>query len=80
MASVCRKKNSRLYLTSFTGEMNPETKKEGNGLGLYIVKYLMEAMGGSVRAEKCGRISGVSGTAHFSGEEKLKMADNKKEF
>ena len=25
--------------------------KEGNGLGLYIVKYLMEAMGGSVRAE-----------------------------
>lgn len=26
-------------------------KKGGNGLGLYIVKYLMEAMGGSVRAE-----------------------------
>lgn len=26
-------------------------KKEGNGLGLYIVKYLMESMGGSVRAE-----------------------------
>lgn len=26
-------------------------KKEGNGLGLYIVKYFMEAMGGSVRAE-----------------------------
>ena len=26
-------------------------KKEGNGLGLYIVKYLMEAMSGSVRAE-----------------------------
>lgn len=26
-------------------------KKEGNGLGLYIVKYLMEAMGGSVHAE-----------------------------
>lgn len=26
-------------------------KKEGNGLGLYIVKYLMEAMGGSARAE-----------------------------
>ena len=25
-------------------------KKEGNGLGLYIVKYLIEAMGGSVRA------------------------------
>lgn len=26
-------------------------RKEGNGLGLYIVKYLTEAMGGSVRAE-----------------------------
>lgn len=26
-------------------------RKEGNGLGLYIVKYLIEAMGGNVRAE-----------------------------
>lgn len=26
-------------------------KKDGNGLGLYIVKYLMEAMGGSVAAQ-----------------------------
>ena len=26
-------------------------KKEGNGLGLYIVKYLVEAMGGNVRGE-----------------------------
>ena len=29
-------------------------KKEGNGLGLYIVRYLTEAMGGSVRAENDG--------------------------
>lgn len=27
------------------------SRKEGNGLGLYIVKYLMQAFGGSVRAE-----------------------------
>ena len=26
-------------------------RKEGNGLGLYIVKYLIEAMGGNVHAE-----------------------------
>lgn len=32
-------------------------KKEGNGLGLYIVKYLMEAMGGSVRAENAGGLA-----------------------
>lgn len=29
-------------------------RKDGNGLGLYIVKYLTEAMGGSVRAENAG--------------------------
>lgn len=29
-------------------------KKEGNGLGLYIVKYLIEAMGGNVRAYNNG--------------------------
>lgn len=32
-------------------------KKDGNGLGLYIVKYLMEAMGGSVRAENAGGLA-----------------------
>lgn len=32
-------------------------KKDGNGLGLYIVKYLMEAMGGSARAENAGGLA-----------------------
>lgn len=32
-------------------------KKEGNGLGLYIVKYLAEVMGGSVRAENAGGLA-----------------------
>ena len=32
-------------------------KKEGNGLGLYIVKFLTEAMGGSVRAENAGGLA-----------------------
>lgn len=32
-------------------------KKEGNGLGLYIVRYLTEAMGGSVRAENSGGLA-----------------------
>lgn len=32
-------------------------RKEGNGLGLYIVKYLAEAMGGSVRAERDGGLA-----------------------
>lgn len=32
-------------------------KKGGNGLGLYIVKFLTEAMGGSVRAENTGGLA-----------------------
>lgn len=32
-------------------------KKEGNGLGLYIVRYLVEAMGGSVRAENANGLA-----------------------
>lgn len=32
-------------------------KKEGNGLGLYIVKYLIELMGGRVRAENAGGLA-----------------------
>ena len=49
-------------------------KKEGNGLGLYIVRYLTEAMGGSVRAENAGglavylelREAILSGTLQFA--------------
>ncbi len=32
-------------------------KKEGNGLGLYIVRHLTEARGGSVRAENAGGLA-----------------------
>ena len=32
-------------------------KKEGNGLGLYIVRYLTEAMGGCARAENAGGLA-----------------------
>lgn len=32
-------------------------KKEGNGLGLYIVRHLTEMMGGSVRAENAGGLA-----------------------
>ena len=32
-------------------------KEDGNGLGLYIVKYLIEAMGGSVKAENADGLS-----------------------
>lgn len=32
-------------------------KKEGNGLGLYIVRYLTQAMGGSVWAENAGGLA-----------------------
>ncbi|HAU86793.1 MAG TPA: sensor histidine kinase [Lachnospiraceae bacterium] len=32
-------------------------KEDGNGLGLYIVKYLIEAMGGSVKAENADGFS-----------------------
>lgn len=57
--SVCFKDNGvgvpeeklpRIFEEFYRGDES-RNKKEGNGLGLYIVKYLMEAMGGSVRAE-----------------------------
>lgn len=57
--SICFKDNGvgvpeeklpRIFEEFYRGDES-RNKKEGNGLGLYIVKYLMEAMGGSVRAE-----------------------------
>lgn len=48
---MCRRKNCRIFLKNSIGGDESRNKKEGNGLGLYIVKYLAGAMGGSVRAE-----------------------------
>lgn len=41
---------SHLFEEFYRGDES-RNQKDGNGLGLYIVKYLIEAMGGSVRAE-----------------------------
>lgn len=43
-------KISHIFEQFFRGDES-RNKKEGNGLGLYIVKYLVEAMGGFVSAE-----------------------------
>lgn len=47
---VPEEKLSYIFDEFYRGDES-RNKREGTGLGLYIVKYLMEAMGGSVRAE-----------------------------
>lgn len=47
---VSADKIGRIFEQFFRGDES-RNKKEGNGLGLYIVKYLIESMGGSVTAE-----------------------------
>ncbi len=46
---VPKEKLPHIFEEFYRGDES-RNKKEGNGLGLYIVKYLMEAMGGSVWA------------------------------
>lgn len=46
-----------LIFEEFYREDMSRNKKEGNGLGLYIVKYLIEAMHGRVRAENAGGLT-----------------------
>lgn len=46
-------------------------KKEGNGLGLYIVKYLIEAMGGSVYAENADGLAVWMEIEDTVGKERL---------
>lgn len=46
-------------------------KKEGNGLGLYIVKYLIEAMGGSVYAENADGLAVWMEIEDTAGKERL---------
>lgn len=55
-AGVSREKLPNLFDEFYRGDES-RNKKEGSGLGLYIVKCLMEAMGGSVWAES---IEGLS--------------------
>ncbi len=47
---VLEEKLSYVFDEFYRGDES-RNRKEGNGLGLYIVKYLVEAMGGSVRGE-----------------------------
>ncbi len=47
---VSEEKISHIFEEFYRGDES-RNQKEGNGLGLYIVKYLMEAMGGHVKAE-----------------------------
>ena len=46
---VAEDKLPHLFEEFYRGDVS-RNKKDGNGLGLYIVKYLIEAMSGSVRA------------------------------
>lgn len=49
-AGISEEKLPYVFQEFYRGDES-RSRKEGNGLGLYIVKYLIEAMGGSVRAE-----------------------------
>lgn len=53
---VSKEKLPYVFQEFYRGDES-RNQKEGNGLGLYIVKYLIEAMGGSVRAENAGGFS-----------------------
>lgn len=53
---VPEEKLSYIFDEFYRGDES-RNKKEGNGLGLYIVRYLIEAMGGSVRAENTGGLA-----------------------
>lgn len=55
-AGVSREKLPNLFDEFYRGDES-RNKKEGSGLGLYIVKCLMEAMGGSVWAESVEGLS-----------------------
>lgn len=55
-AGVPKEKLPYIFDEFYRGDES-RNKKEGSGLGLYIVKYLTQAMGGSVRAENKGGLA-----------------------
>ena len=69
---VSEEKLPHIFEEFYRGDES-RNRKEGNGLGLYIVKYLTEAMGGSVRAENR---DGLAITMKFPLESQERMEEN----
>ena len=55
-------KRKRIFEEFYRGDES-RSRKEGSGLGLYIVKYLSEAMGGQVSADTDSHHAGFAGLA-----------------
>ena len=54
---VPEEKLSHLFEQFYRADEARNSKKEGNGLGLYIAKYIVEQHGGSISAINIGGLS-----------------------